>query len=107
MPRLRAHRAEHGHAVAIGMMVAAKIAEKLGYFENGDLIRLKSILEGADLPLIMPELDTGKIIMAMKHDKKIAGGKVRFVLPKAIGEVFITDEVSPALLKQILVGDSE
>jgi 3-dehydroquinate synthase len=95
---------EHGHAVAIGMMVAAKIAEKLGYFENGDLIRLKSILEGAGLPLIMPELDTGKIIMAMKHDKKIAGGKVRFVLPKAIGEVFITDEVNMSLVEEVISG---
>jgi len=95
---------EHGHAVAIGMMVAAKIAEKLGYFENGDLIRLKTILEGADLPLKMPELDTGKIIRAMKHDKKIAGGKVRFVLPKAIGEVFITDEVNMALVEEVISG---
>jgi len=95
---------EHGHAVAIGMMVAAKIAEKLGYFENGDLIRLKTILEGANLPLKMPELDTGKIIRAMKHDKKIAGGKVRFVLPKAIGEVFITDEVNMTLVEEVISG---
>jgi 3-dehydroquinate synthase len=52
----------------------------------------------------MPELDTGKIIMAMKHDKKIAGGKVRFVLPKTIGEVFITDEVNMSLVEEVISG---
>ncbi|MFH1663063.1 MAG: 3-dehydroquinate synthase [Chloroflexota bacterium] len=93
---------EHGHAVAIGMMVAAEIAEKLGYFDNSELIRLKALLEGAGLPVKMPKLDTGKIIQAMKHDKKIAGGKIKFVLPKAIGEVFITDEVNPSLIEEVL-----
>ena len=95
---------EHGHAVAIGMMAAAGIAEKLGCFDKSELIRLKAILEGAGLPAKMPKLDTGKILKAMKHDKKIAGGKVRFVLPKAIGEVFITDEVNLTLVEEVLSG---
>jgi 3-dehydroquinate synthase len=93
---------DHGHAVAIGMMVAAKIAEKLGFFDNTGLVRLKRILEAADLPTQMPRLDSSKIIQAMKHDKKIAAGKVRFVLPKAIGEVFISDEVDLSLVEEVL-----
>ena len=95
---------EHGHAIAIGMMVAARIAERLGFFDNNGLVRLKSLLESAGLPTKMPRLDSDIIIQAMKHDKKITGGKVRFVLPKAIGEVFITDEVDLSLIEEILNG---
>ena len=93
---------EHGHAVVIGMMVAARIAEKLGFFDNNGLVRLKSLLESAGLPTKMPGLDSDIIIQAMKHDKKITGGKVRFVLPKAIGEVFITDKVALSLVEEVL-----
>lgn len=94
----------HGHAVAIGMIAEAGIAEKLGYFDNSELVRLKTILEGAGLPVKIPKLDTGKIMQAMKHDKKISSGKIKFVLPKAIGEVFITDEVNPSLVEEVLNG---
>ena len=58
----------------------------------------------AGLPVEMPWLDTGRVIQAMKHDKKIVGGKVRFVLPRAIGDVFVTDEVSLSLVEEVLGG---
>ncbi len=93
---------KHGHAVAIGMISAAAIAEKLGLFDMHELVRLKSILKGVGLPTKMPKLDTGKIMQAMKHDKKISGGKIKFVLPKTIGEVFITDEVDLSLVEEVL-----
>lgn len=96
------YRVEHGHAVAIGMVTAAKIAEKLGFFNKNGLVRLKSVLEGAGLPTQIPNLDTGKIIEAMKHDKKIVAGKIRFVLPRLIGEVFISDEINLSLVKEAL-----
>jgi 3-dehydroquinate synthase len=50
-----------------------------------------------------PSLELGRIIQAVRHDKKILGGRIRFILPKAIGEVFITDEVSPSLVEEVLV----
>ncbi|UCG55207.1 MAG: 3-dehydroquinate synthase [Dehalococcoidia bacterium] len=93
---------KHGHAVAIGMMTAAAIAMKLDFFDNGELIRLKSILESVGLPIQIPSLDTGKIIQAIKHDKKISGGKVRFILPRTIGEVFTTDEVDLSFVEEVL-----
>ncbi len=54
-----------------------------------------------------PNLQVERIIQAMKHDKKILKGKIRFILPKSIGEVFITDEVSPSLVEKVLVGWNE
>lgn len=93
---------EHGHAVAIGMIVAYKIAKKMGLLGKEEVTRLKDLLEEANLPTNMPKLDSDKIIQAMKHDKKITTGKVKFVLPKAIGEVFITDEVDLSLIEEVL-----
>ena len=55
----------------------------------------------------MPDLQLNKVLRAMDHDKKIVGGRLRFVLPKAIGDVFITDEVSSSLVEQVLAGWNE
>ena len=40
----------------------------------------------------------------MKHDKKVQQDKLRFVLLKSIGHAFITDEVSPSLVEEVLIG---
>jgi len=95
---------EHGQAVAMGMAAAASIARRMGILEDSELARLRSVIEGAGLPVEMPQLDTEGVIQAMKHDKKIVGGKVRFVLPRAIGDVFVTDEVSLSLVEEVLGG---
>ena len=94
----------HGEAVAIGMLVAGEISCHLGAMEKNELDRLKTVITRAGLPTPIPELDMDRIIEAMRHDKKIVQGKIRFVLPRRIGEVFITDEVSPHLLEQVLAG---
>jgi len=95
---------EHGEAVAIGMLAAARISNKMGILDKNELIRLRRVVERAGLPTEIPSLDVEKLIRAMKHDKKMLGGTMRFVLPKAIGEVFITDEVSPPVIENTLVG---
>ena len=95
---------EHGQAIAMGMMAAARIAQKKGLLASGELTRLKGVIAGAGLPTEMPDLDNKKIIQAIRHDKKIIAGRIRFVLPKAIGNVFVTDEVSLSLLEEVLAG---
>jgi len=97
----------HGEAVAIGMLVEAKISNKMGILDRDELVRLKSVIERADLPTEIPDLELEEIIQAMKHDKKILQGKLRFALPKSIGNVFITDEVSPSLVEQALAEQNE
>jgi len=98
---------QHGEAVAIGMLAAGRISNKLGIFDRNELGRLKSVIQRANLPTEIPDLEVEKIIKAMKHDKKILKGKVRFILPKSIGNVFITDEVSSSLVEEVLVGWNE
>jgi len=100
-------RIEHGGAVAIGMLAAGKISNKLEIFDKGELIRLEDVILRASLPVKIPSLDMERIIQAIKHDKKILRGKIRFVLPKSIGNVFVTDEVSTSLVEQVLVDFNE
>jgi len=97
----------HGEAVAIGMLAAARISNRLGILGQNELSRLRNLIQRASLATETPALELGKIIQAMRHDKKILGGRIRFVLPKAIGEVFITDKVSPSLVEQVLVSCHE
>lgn len=97
----------HGRAVAIGMLAAARISNKMGMLDENEVVRLKKVIEQAGLPTKMPDFKIEEIMQAMKHDKKIRQDKVRFVLLKSIGNVFITDEVNLSLVEQVLVNDEK
>jgi len=92
----------HGEAIAIGMMAAARISNRMDILGENELIRLEDIIKRAGLPTEMPNLEADKLNQAMEHDKKMARGRIRFVLPSSIGKVFITDEVSSSLIEQAL-----
>lgn len=92
----------HGQAVAIGMVAAGMISQKLGVLEDYELNRIKSLLIKVGLPVNISGLSLDKILQAMKHDKKNAGGRVKFVLLNTIGGVFINDSVSLDLVEDVL-----
>lgn len=92
----------HGEAVAIGMLVEARISNKLGRIDRKEVSRLQSLLVRVGLPTEIPDLEIKKLIGSMKHDKKVLQGKLRFALPESIGAVFITDEVNPSLIEEAL-----
>ena len=82
------YRLSHGEAVAIGMVVEACLAEKLGLAEAGLAQTIRVSLESLELPVAIPSsLDRQKILAAMQVDKKRSQGKVRFALPIDIGKV--------------------
>lgn len=92
----------HGQAVAIGMVIAARISNRMGMLNDSTVARLEGLLAQVGLLEKAPELEADRLIEAMHHDKKIVGGKIRFVLLKAIGEVTVTDNVSLDLVKDVL-----
>jgi 3-dehydroquinate synthase len=94
---------KHGQAVAIGMAAAARISSRLGILDKSDVVWLTDVIKKAGLPTEMPDLKVEDITSAMKHDKKVWQEKIRFVLLKSIGDAFITDEVSPSLVEEVLV----
>ncbi len=87
-------KVNHGTAVAVGMVIAARIACRMHLFPQKDLERLINVIAAAGLPTAMPEVNTADILNAIKHDKKISDSKVKFILPVRIGQVIITDKVS-------------
>jgi len=92
----------HGEAVAAGTIMAADLSQRLGWISEADVQRVRTLFVRANLPVISPDLGVEKYLEFMGHDKKVEGGKLRFVLLKQIGHAVIEGNVPPALLQQTL-----
>ncbi len=93
---------KHGEAVAIGMLYEGKISNKLGMLSTNELSRMKGIIEKAGLPIRAPDFRIDQLVEAMRHDKKVLAGKIRFVLLDSIGKAIGIDEISLSLVKEVL-----
>ena len=98
-------RIKHGNAVAIGMVAAARLSHRLGMLDEGEVKRLRQLIEQAGLPTEIPDLGIEEIMQAMQHDKKVREGRVEFVLLKSIGATVIADDVPPSLVREVLAGN--
>jgi 3-dehydroquinate synthase len=94
----------HGEAVAIGMMGAAMLSQRLGLLSQRLVERQWALLEGFGLPTTCPSVDTRDIIQAMELDKKVRVGMVHWVLLKGVGEVVIRDDVPQEIVLSVLQG---
>ncbi len=82
----------HGEAVAIGMVYEARIAETLGIAAAGTAGRIQAVLERLHLPVERPDASrVDELIAAMRNDKKVRAGEIRFALPRAIGIAYGDD----------------
>ncbi len=81
---------DHGHAVALGMVYAARLAERLELAEPGLVAAIERDLDESLLLIINP-YPLERMAGAMRKDKKAADGKVHFVLPRSIGDVTVQD----------------
>lgn len=95
---------QHGEAVAVGMVAESRLAERLGWIEPAVTQRLTTLLERFGLPVTCPGLDPDLLLDAMTRDKKNLGGRVRFVLPRRIGQVDLTDAPDAADIRAVLNG---
>jgi 3-dehydroquinate synthase len=94
----------HGEGVAIGMMCAARLGERLGRVDEKFVERQRVLLESFHLPLDVPDVDHEELIELMYRDKKVERGKLRFVLPSRIGHVELVRDVGVADIKASLEG---
>ena len=85
----------HGEAVAIGMVVAAKIAEKQGTCSEQDVSVLIALLQRFKLPVTPPSFPVEGYVELMMHDKKVKDGKLRMILNRGIGDCEIIDVANP------------
>jgi 3-dehydroquinate synthase len=93
----------HGEGVAIGMVAAGQIAVKLQLWTQAEAQRQDAVIHKTGLPTTLPPgLELGKIVDLLYNDKKVKGGKVRFILPTKIGATQMVDDVTDELIHQIL-----
>jgi len=83
----------HGEAVSIGMLCASRLAERVGRVDSELTRRQQDLLAALGLPVDMPDLDRDILVDAMQRDKKVAHGRLRFVLPTKMGHVELVSDV--------------
>ena len=92
----------HGEAVAVGMVAASRLAERLGWLDPTTTSRLSTLIQAFGLPVSAPGLDPDELLEAMTRDKKNQSGRTRFVLPRALGRVELTDAAPEAEIRRVL-----
>jgi 3-dehydroquinate synthase len=94
----------HGEAVGCGMVMAARLSQRLGLVDSDFVQRLRALVERAGLPVVGPDLGAASYIEHMRLDKKSEGGLIKFVLIDSPGRVVV--QGAPDDLVAEVVNDS-
>lgn len=93
----------HGEAVAIGICLAARLSQRMGWINQEEMTRITALIAKMALPTHIPAgLPSNKMLDLMQVDKKVRHGKIRLVLLKGIGKAFLSDQYDTKLLPEIL-----
>ncbi|MFC7048015.1 3-dehydroquinate synthase [Emcibacter nanhaiensis] len=101
----------HGEAVAVGMAMAFDLSVKMGLCPAEDAnrvsahlteVRLLARLTGFDHPVCKVKMTAEDLMKHMAQDKKVADGKLTFILARGIGKAFITQDVNPQQVREVL-----
>lgn len=99
------YRVRHGEGVALGLAAATRLAARKGLCDPTLVARVERLLERLELPTRLDGLPAEQIVSAMATDKKRAGSRLRFVLPRALGDVGVIEDVARedvlAVLKEL------
>ncbi|MAH89434.1 MAG: 3-dehydroquinate synthase [Pelagibacterales bacterium] len=102
------YKVRHGEAVSVGILMAMKLSQKLGYAKKEDYYVLENHLKSSKLPIKLKQLSNNKnwqiksIINKMQTDKKSYKGNIQFILCKGIGAAFIKKDIDTNLLKKTI-----
>jgi len=95
----------HGEAVAVGMVMAAQLSQKMGWLDSDDVKRIETLMQAANLPTTPPkEISATQFMDLMSVDKKVLDGVLRLVLMQSMGKAIVTDEFDHEALVQVLTG---
>ena len=95
----------HGEAVAIGLVGAALIAERLGLIDGATVERHRWVLKRFGLPTGAregPRVEPAALLEAIRSDKKVSGGRVRWVLLESVGSPLVGQEAPEAVVGEVL-----
>lgn len=95
----------HGEGVAAGMVMAAKLSQKLGLIDENFVLRLTDLIKRAGLPTRGPILDLSnnvdRYLELMRIDKKSEAGNIRFVLIDRPGNAVLR-AVPESLVREVI-----
>jgi 3-dehydroquinate synthetase len=86
----------------MGMVVAGRVAAAMGLCQPDLPPRIEAVLHAFGLPTQVPPFQPEVVWEAMALDKKKRGSRLRFVLPRALGDVIITEEVTQETVLAVL-----
>ncbi|NBC47812.1 MAG: 3-dehydroquinate synthase [Gammaproteobacteria bacterium] len=90
----------HGEAVGVGLVMAARLSQRLGWIDEETVSRVRRLVSRCGLPLVPPaDLAPARWLELMAVDKKVQGGQLRLVLLRGIGEAVLTSDVDAGLLR--------
>jgi 3-dehydroquinate synthase len=94
----------HGEAISIGQVFAARLSAELLGFPQKDVQRIAGLFEKAGLPahIKLNPAQREKLFEAMRHDKKVSEGVIKFVLVNKIGQVSFGQPVPLDLVQKVL-----
>jgi len=92
----------HGEAVAAGMICASRLAERRGLISTDITLRQCRLLQTFGLPVAPECWPSEKLFETMRSDKKTLAGKLRFVLPRRLGEVALFDDIPDEAVHAVL-----
>ena len=100
----------HGEAVAAGMAMAFRFSARQGLCPRQDADRAQAAIAAVGLPVRMQEVaghpfDAQALVRHMGQDKKAEGGRLTFILARALGEAFVAKDVDAAAVRDFLIED--
>jgi 3-dehydroquinate synthetase len=98
------YRYRHGEAVSMGLVGAARLAASLGLCGEDLPIRVARLLDGIGLPMAYTGLEPQVVEAGLAADKKRRAGRVRWILPIAIGQVVIREDVPQDMVSETIRG---
>lgn len=92
----------HGEAVALGMLLAADLSQRLGWLDAAAVQRVRALLERAGLPVVAPRFGAARALELMGMDKKVQQGRIRLVLLRGLGAGVVSSDHPMESLQQTL-----
>ncbi|MBB4659354.1 3-dehydroquinate synthase [Parvularcula dongshanensis] len=100
-------RVLHGEGVAVGMAMAYRYAEAQGICDGAEAERAVALIAGGGLPTTLGELPAEPLtadglLTAMYQDKKVEGGALTLILPRAVGDSYVAKSVAGDTVRAFL-----
>lgn len=92
----------HGEAVAVGMVQAMQLSQRLGWLSADELVRGQALIAAAKLPTKPPVIPVDTALDLMQRDKKVKAGKIRLILLQGLGNACVTADYDVQQLIEVL-----